>query len=293
LQYCLPCPTYTCFLLKPLYNTTLLLLLSLIVASCRSVPKEQYWQWMEKSWAKYEKDSLVIYLENPVRCPMRFKISSTDEAFAEKLQSVQNIILSFAKDTLIKIPATQRQAGSIIIREGLGNPQQAINPVKLTLPFLSGSSYAVIQGYNGSFSHIDAYSKYAMDFNLQQGDTVCAADDGYVVGVIRNYNQGGNSKKWRDYANFVTIYHPHSGLFTQYAHLMQNGSLVDVGDFVRLGDPVGLAGSTGFTNMQHLHFNVLRPVDSPEWLESAPSEFIEGYTGNNLHEGDIVTKPPL
>ena len=269
--------------MKPLYTTTLLLLM-LLVVSCKSVPKEKYWQWVEKSWAKYDNDTLTVYLENPLRCPLRFKITSTDTAFSTTLKPVQNIMLAFAKDTLIQIPATQKQAQSVLINHGFGNPNQQIQDVKFTLPFLSGSSYTVIQGYNGNFSHKDEYSKYAMDFNLKQGDTVCAAEDGYVVGVIRNYKEGGNSKKWRDYANFITIYHAHSGLYTQYAHLKQNGSLVDVGDFVRMGDPIGLAGRTGFTNIQHLHFNVLRPVDSPEWLASYPADYVEGYLVKTLRK---------
>ena len=278
--------------MKPLYTTTLLLLM-LLVVSCKSVPREKYWQWVEKSWAKYDNDTLTVYLENPLRCPLRFKITSSDKAFSATLKPVQNIMLAFAKDTLIKIPATQKQAQSVLINHGFGNPNQQIQDVKFTLPFLSGSSYTVIQGYNGNFSHKDEYSKYAVDFNLQHGDTVCAAEDGYVVGVIRNYKEGGNSKKWRDYANFITIYHAHSGLYTQYAHLKQKGSLVDVGDFVRMGDPIGLAGRTGFTNIQHLHFNVLRPVDSPEWLASYPADYVEGYMGKDLKEGDIVKKAPL
>jgi murein DD-endopeptidase MepM/ murein hydrolase activator NlpD len=278
--------------LKPLHIATLLFFTH-IISSCTSVPKEQYWQFLDRSWAKYDNDTLTIYLSNPLRCPLRFKITSSDAALSERLKPVQNVMLAFAKDTLIKVHATQKQAESVLIHHGFGNPQQEINPVKFTLPFLPGSSYTVIQGYNGSFSHRDAYSKYAIDFNLQQGDTVCAAEDGYVVGVIRNYKEGGNSKKWRDYANFITIYHPHSGLYTQYAHLMQNGSLVDVGDFVRLGDPIGLAGKTGWTNIQHLHFNVLRPVESGEWLESYPADYMEGYNGQGLKQGDTVIKPPL
>lgn len=83
------------------------------------MPKEQYWQFLDKSWAKYDNDTLIIYLSNPLRCPLRFKITSTDAALSERLKPVQNVMLAFAKDTLIKVHATQKQAESVLIHHAL------------------------------------------------------------------------------------------------------------------------------------------------------------------------------
>ncbi len=94
---------------------------------------------------------------------------------------------------------------------------------------------------------------------MKVGDTVTSADDGYVIGVIKDYKKGGSTPDWRDYANYITIFHPGSGLYTQYVHLMHEGSFVKVGDSVRKGQAIGLSGMTGYTTGPHLHFNVLRP----------------------------------
>lgn len=111
-----------------------------------------------------------------------------------------------------------------------------------------------------------------------------------MVGVVKEHQYGGKDKKWRDYANFITIYHPHSGLFTQYAHLAHKGSFVTVGDSVTRGQAIGLSGKTGWTSIPHLHFNVLVPADSPEGLHSVEISFLEGYDGARLRTNDVVKK---
>ena len=44
------------------------------------------------------------------------------------------------------------------------------------------------------------------------------------------------------------------GLFLQYQHLTHNGSLVEVGQFVEQGDPIGYSGASGLASYPHLHF---------------------------------------
>jgi len=162
--------------------------------------------------------------------------------------------------------------------------------IKMSLPFLKGKSYRIIQGYNGQYSHNTDYSRYAIDFGLQTNDTICAADDGYVVGVIKDYKLGGADKRLEDFANYITLYHPQSGLYTQYVHLKYNGSLVKVGDTVLLGQAIGFAGMTGYTSIAHLHFNVLVPYPPKDGFKSIPIEFIEHCIGKNLRINDVVRK---
>ncbi|WP_209390064.1 M23 family metallopeptidase [Chryseobacterium sp. RR2-3-20] len=116
-----------------------------------------------------------------------------------------------------------------------------------------------MQGNNGNFTHNTPYSRYAVDFDMKVGDTITCADDGFVVGVIKDYEFGKNDKNWENFSNFITVYHPQSGLFTQYAHLKKNGNFVKVGDFVKRNQPIGLSGETGYVSGAHLHFNVLIP----------------------------------
>ena len=160
----------------------------------------------------------------------------------------------------------------------------------MSLPFLKGKSYKIVQGYNGVYSHNTDYSRYAIDFGLKDNDTICAADDGYVVGVIKDYKIGGTDKRLEQFANYITLYHPQSGLYTQYVHLKYNGSLVKVGDIVLQGQAIGLAGMTGYTSIAHLHFNVLVPYPPKDGFKSIPIEFFEHYAGNNLRVNDIVRK---
>ncbi|MEO0341692.1 MAG: M23 family metallopeptidase, partial [Bacteroidota bacterium] len=140
------------------------------------------------------------------------------------------------------------------------------------------------------FTHSGSYQKYAIDFDLSVGDTVCNVDDGYVVGLKEGYKTFGLSKKWRaaDYSNYLTIYHPNSGLYTQYVHLDFEGVLVKLGDFVSRGQVIGISGRTGFTTTPHLHFNVLKPSEDGS-LISTPIEFEDGTNGESLKKKDVVS----
>lgn len=165
----------------------------------------------------------------------------------------------------------------------LGNPTNAIRQNKLGLPFPKEKIYKIIQGYNGGFSHNNEYNRFAIDFNLKVNDTICSADDGIIVGIIQDYKFGGNTQIWRDNdrSNFITIYHPHSGLYKQYSHLIHSGSFVKIGEEVKKGQPIGLSGMTGFTDTPHLHFNVLIPKKGGTFV-SIPIDFTNNIKGEDL-----------
>ena len=81
-----------------------------------------------------------------------------------------------------------------------------------------------------------------IDINANRGDTIRAAFDGKVR--IAEFQAGG-------YGNVVVIRHP-NGLETVYGHLSKQ--LTRKGDVVKAGQPIGLAGNTGFSKGTHLHF---------------------------------------
>lgn len=81
-----------------------------------------------------------------------------------------------------------------------------------------------------------------IDINANKGDTIYAAFDGKVR--IVEFQKGG-------YGNVVVLRHA-NGLETVYGHHSKN--LVKVGDVVKAGDPIGLAGRTGRSTGVHLHF---------------------------------------
>jgi murein DD-endopeptidase MepM/ murein hydrolase activator NlpD len=85
---------------------------------------------------------------------------------------------------------------------------------------------------------------YGTDLDLTIGDPVFACFDGIVR--ISRYNANG-------YGNYIVIRH-YNGLETLYGHLSKSN--VQVGDYVKAGDIIGLGGNTGRSSGPHLHFEV-------------------------------------
>jgi murein DD-endopeptidase MepM/ murein hydrolase activator NlpD len=261
----------------------------ILLVCCKQVPLKKLSQWNQEIDYYVTGDSLYIQVENPISCPLRIFARSAIDSIQNKLDHDFPLILLPNADTLFSYPVEESEDEiRINFSTMMGNPNDEVFLEKLELPFVKGKKYKIIQGYNGKFSHSSEYSKFALDFELLEGDSICAAADGFVVGVIEEYQYGGNSKKWRDYANFITVFHPEMNVYTQYVHIMHMGSLVVVGDRVQSGQPIGLSGKTGFTSTEHLHFNVL--AASENGVKSIPCEFKEGYKGIELKAGDFVEK---
>jgi murein DD-endopeptidase MepM/ murein hydrolase activator NlpD len=123
------------------------------------------------------------------------------------------------------------------------------------LPFLSGASFYVSQGYHGSFSHQNVK---AIDFVMPEGTPITAMNNGIVVEVVDNHNQGCPSVDCSKFNNYISIYH-YDGTFANYSHLLFNGAKVMPGDRVRQGQVIGLSGNTGFSTNPHLHIEVFMP----------------------------------
>ena len=94
-----------------------------------------------------------------------------------------------------------------------------------------------------------------VDLPLKTGTPVVTAFDGRVR--ASTYNSG--------YGNLVIIRHE-NGLETYYGHLSKRE--VEVGDWVRAGDEIGLGGSTGRSTGPHLHFETRYQgfAFDPEWI---------------------------
>jgi murein DD-endopeptidase MepM/ murein hydrolase activator NlpD len=262
------------------------LLLSLTFLGCKSLPEKILFEAQTATNYTVKNDTLHLKLNNPLKCPMRYYLSSSDSSFNARLKPYKQVIMPPETDSLIIIAADSTQIKTFLINTGFGDPNRKPIHKKLFLPFPKGKAYRVVQAYESKYSHNSPYSKYAIDFSLKVGDTVCAADDGVVVGVISGYKYGGADKKWDKYANYITLYHPHTGLYTQYVHLKHNGSLVAVGDAVKHGQPIGISGKTGWTDIPHLHFNTIVAV--PQGMMSVPVVFYGGIDGAALKRGDEV-----
>ena len=132
------------------------------------------------------------------------------------------------------------------------------NVVKYKFPFKTGEKYMLSQGNYGEFSHTGS-SKFAFDFNMKEGSSVCAARDGIVAEIRDGGTVGKDDEKFIREGNHIVIYHS-DGTLAMYSHLQNGGIKVKLGEYVKAGDIIGLSGNTGYTNGPHLHFVVLKPI---------------------------------
>lgn len=107
------------------------------------------------------------------------------------------------------------------------------------LPFERGSSYEVVQGYGGLFTHQQIA---ALDFAMPEGTPVCAAREGTVYSYKDDSHEGGLLPGNKRKANYLIIRHD-DGSFGCHWHLRQNGVVVKKGR-VSKGQLIGYSGST-------------------------------------------------
>lgn len=141
-------------------------------------------------------------------------------------------------------------------------PQQTY---RYPLPW-RGGPFRLSQGPNGSFSHTDTKSRYAMDIAMPEGTPIIAARSGVVVKTENEQIGRGNDAS----GNFVRVQHD-DGTQGVYLHLKQGSVSVRVGQRVAVGSPLALSGNTGNSSGPHLHFVVQRSTAAG--LVSIPYEF--------------------
>jgi murein DD-endopeptidase MepM/ murein hydrolase activator NlpD len=128
------------------------------------------------------------------------------------------------------------------------------------LPYPVGQAVFVNQANCSTGGHHGPY-KYAYDFVMPIGTTVTAARDGVVAEIRMKFHNG---QPGEGESNWIKIRH-NDGTIAAYSHLTENGALVNIGDRVATGQPIGLSGNTGNTGgLPHLHFHVStcsEPVD--------------------------------
>jgi murein DD-endopeptidase MepM/ murein hydrolase activator NlpD len=157
------------------------------------------------------------------------------------------------------------------------NPAREGNPL-YQLPFDRRVHWIVSQGIATQKSH-DAASEFAIDFAMPEGTRVLAARRGTVVRVVDGFTQCCLPKERRFEANTVIVLHP-DGTWASYVHLRQ-GVPAHEGQKVQVGDLLGYSGSTGFSELPHLHFQVsIRRKEGES--RSIPVHFRNGRPGGYL-----------
>jgi len=115
------------------------------------------------------------------------------------------------------------------------------------LPLAPGT-YTLTSGYGPRVSPTGGSGNFhgGLDFGAPSGTPIYAAADGTVTSA--GYNNGG-------FGNLVIV-HTAPNLDTYYAHQVQGGIKVAVGDVVTAGQQIGAVGTTGDSTGNHLHFEV-------------------------------------
>lgn len=97
-----------------------------------------------------------------------------------------------------------------------------------------------------------------VDFGWNDGaycnQPIVAIEDGTVVGCADGY--GNTYPKQKIYGNYVNIKHG-GGWWSMYGHLLK-GITVKNGEAVKKGQVIGFMGNSGYSNGQHLHFELRR-----------------------------------
>ena len=138
-----------------------------------------------------------------------------------------------------------------------------------SLPYQKGKSFLLIQAYQSKlFSH---KGEFALDFKMKKGTKICAARGGVVVQVKEDSKKGGLKLRYISEGNHVIIKHE-DGSYANYWHLKFNGAMVNIGDTIRQGQIIGLAGKTGYAAFSHLHFEVTSEFSPGQ--NQIPTQFI-------------------
>ena len=252
------------------------------------LPGIKYNQYDYGKSLSYSNDTLNIELKNPLHCPLRVWFFSSNEQLQIEFNKIIPVTLNAVSDTVLTFVNIQRKVEQIRFNSKLGDVSKETKFIELDLPFPKNKKYTVIQENNTNFTHNSDWSRYALDFDLKINETICSATDGFVVGLVDKYKYGGKGQEWYPFANYLTIYEPGSGIFIQYVHLEENGSLVNIGDKVHRGQKIALSGNTGQSTVEHLHFSALVPVNSEDGLKSVPIDFVGGIKAVKLKKGDVL-----
>jgi murein DD-endopeptidase MepM/ murein hydrolase activator NlpD len=146
-------------------------------------------------------------------------------------------------------------------------PAYPAQPVSYRYPLpWRGGPFRLTQGPNGTFSHSELKSRYAMDIAMPEGTPIIAARAGMVL-KTENAQAG---REGDPSGNFVRVQHD-DGTQGVYLHLKQGSVSVREGQRVAVGCPLALSGNTGNSSGPHLHFVVQRTTALG--LVSIPYEF--------------------
>ena len=131
-----------------------------------------------------------------------------------------------------------------------------------------------------------------LDFGWNDGaycnQPIVAIEDGTVVGRADGY--GNTYPNQRIYGNYVNISHG-GGWWSMYGHLLK-GICVKNSDKVKKGQVIGFMGNSGYSNGQHLHFELRKGSNAKaNSIDPIPYLYVEDrniYVNPSSKEYDLI-----
>ena len=175
--------------------------------------------------------------------------------------------------TLAVIDPTQAYHRMFQLHARFGDPTARPGAYTYRLPYPTGKTFSVLQGFHGAFSHRGS-NEFAVDFDCPVATKVLAARPGIVVASNAAAQGAGTTPDYLEYArtNFVLVLHD-DGTLGEYMHLAPSGVEVEPGQRVARGQEIALSGNTGFSSTPHLHFQVMTAADDGIAAQSFPIRF--------------------
>ena len=163
-----------------------------------------------------------------------------------------------------------RYRRELTYRAKFGDPRARPDDYAYRLPYPTGLTFGVLQGFHGTFSHRGS-NEFAIDFDCAVATPVLAARDGTVVASNAAATGAGTTPEFLDYkrTNFVLVLHD-DGTLGEYMHLSPSGVEVKPGQRVVRGSRLALSGNTGFSSTPHLHFQVMTAGEDGVTTQSFP-----------------------
>lgn len=121
------------------------------------------------------------------------------------------------------------------------------------------------------------------------GRLIVSPGSGVVVDSKDGVPDGvpGRRNDWARAGNYVVVDHL-NGEYSMLAHFQTGSVLVNKGDSVEAGDPLGKCGNSGRSNLPHLHYHLQNP---PFWFagDALPAQFSHYYSnGEYVRRGEPV-----
>jgi len=203
----------------------------------------------------------VIYVDNNESCPVSIEYDYSGENVKSSLPNKSVIVVpaNSKKFTLSRIDSNNPSKSfkfsyNVFYVFGDVNARPSDPEEQYWLPYATNDSETIYQGYDGAFSHQNAYS---LDFSHKLGTEVYAARSGKVIINKTDSDKACLTKDCAKYNNKIVILHG-DGTFAEYVHLKKGGSTVSKGDAIKQGQLIGYSGNTGWSKGPHLHFSVFK-----------------------------------